>query len=104
MVDQDAARRLLEERREKLVTRTGKIEKNLRRLPDSDSQERVTERENDQVLEHLDDTEHAEIARIEQALQRIESGTYGRCQNCGEDIAAGRIEALPETATCVGCA
>ena len=45
-----------------------------------------------------------EIARIERALQRIDAGTYGRCQTCGEDIAPGRLEALPDTPTCVGCA
>lgn len=104
MTARDAARRTLEERRDKLVSRTGKIQENLRRLPDSDSQERVTEGENDQVLERLDDTERAELAQVERALQRIEAGTYGRCETCGEDIAPGRLEALPETATCVDCA
>jgi DnaK suppressor protein len=104
MTATDAARRALEERREKLVSRTGKIQRDLRRLPDSDSQERVTETENDQVLERLDDTERAELELVERALQRIESGSYGRCETCGEDIAPGRLEILPETSTCIDCA
>ncbi|HET9731099.1 MAG TPA: TraR/DksA C4-type zinc finger protein [Acidimicrobiales bacterium] len=38
-----------------------------------------------------------------EALARLDAGTYGRCQNCGEQIAAERLEALPTAATCVRC-
>jgi RNA polymerase-binding transcription factor DksA len=38
------------------------------------------------------------------ALDRIEQGTFGRCQNCGEDIGKGRLDALPYTRYCVKCA
>jgi RNA polymerase-binding transcription factor DksA len=102
--DRKAARKRLEERRATLVTRTERIQQNLRRLPDADSQERVTERENDEVLERLDDTEREELARVDRALQRLEAGTYDECERCGETIQAGRLEAIPETATCVNCA
>lgn len=104
MFDREIARKKLEERRETLATRTERIQRNLRRLPDSDSQERVTERENDEVLERLDDTEREELARVTRALQRLEAGIYEECEHCGETIEAGRLEAIPETATCVDCA
>jgi RNA polymerase-binding transcription factor DksA len=104
VLDKETARRNLEERREKLVERTGRIQQHLRRLPDADSQERVTEGENDEVLERLDDTERAELARVTRALERLESGTYETCERCGEAIQPGRLEALPETSTCVDCA
>lgn len=49
-----------------------------------------------------------EVARghvrdVEQALARIESGTYGRCAKCGDAIPAERLEALPDADTCVTC-
>jgi RNA polymerase-binding transcription factor DksA len=43
----------------------------------------------------------ARLARIEQALGRIDAGTYGRCAACGEPIPEERLEALPDTAFCV---
>src|SRR5262245_391135 len=41
---------------------------------------------------------------ISAALERIDRGTYGRCENCGRDIAAERLDALPYTRYCVSCA
>lgn len=35
------------------------------------------------------------IADIDQALQRIEEGTYGRCEHCGKEIDERRLEAVP---------
>lgn len=38
------------------------------------------------------------------ALDRIENGTFGKCERCGCDISEGRLEALPYTRYCVDCA
>lgn len=43
------------------------------------------------------------IAEIEQALARIERGTYGRCQACGGAVARERLEAIPHARHCVAC-
>lgn len=40
---------------------------------------------------------------LEQAVARIESGTYGRCERCGQAIAPERLEAIPDATTCVSC-
>ncbi|WP_067819436.1 TraR/DksA family transcriptional regulator [Actinomadura kijaniata] len=37
------------------------------------------------------------------ALERIEEGTYGQCQGCGEQVPEGRLEARPDAARCVTC-
>ena len=37
------------------------------------------------------------------ALQRIENGTYGRCVQCGRDIAPERLEAIPAAPLCIKC-
>ena len=44
-----------------------------------------------------------EVGLIEQALQRIENGSYGLCQTCGKSIEVGRLMAIPEALHCTGC-
>ncbi|KQV75929.1 hypothetical protein ASC61_13435 [Aeromicrobium sp. Root344] len=41
------------------------------------------------------------LAEIDAARARIDEGTYGRCEVCGEPIADGRLEARPVARTCV---
>jgi DnaK suppressor protein len=43
------------------------------------------------------------LKKIEQALLRLESGTYGRCQECDAEIPAARLRALPFAALCRDC-
>ena len=43
------------------------------------------------------------IEEIDAALHRIAEGSYGRCQQCGVDIPAERLEFRPSAAGCVGC-
>ena len=44
------------------------------------------------------------LDQIEAALQRIENGSYGKCQECGRRILEARLEAVPYVALCVRCA
>ena len=50
--------------------------------------------------------ENANLIRNEvaDALDRLDEGTFGRCEECGRDIATGRLNALPYTRHCVRCA
>jgi RNA polymerase-binding transcription factor len=43
------------------------------------------------------------LAKIEDALQRIEDGEYGECASCGEIIGLKRLEARPVTTLCIEC-
>ncbi|HEY3993104.1 MAG TPA: TraR/DksA C4-type zinc finger protein [Ktedonobacteraceae bacterium] len=43
------------------------------------------------------------LTLVENALQRLENGTYGLCQQCGEAINPKRLEALPWAERCVRC-
>ncbi|MFD2444425.1 TraR/DksA C4-type zinc finger protein [Bacillus sp. CGMCC 1.16607] len=56
------------------------------------------EREKDVALE-----EHAklELGSINHALEAIQNGTYGKCEECGKDIPIERLEALPTTTYCI---
>ena len=49
--------------------------------------------------------EHAResLAQIEEALARIEAGTYGTCVRCSAEIPTERLEAMPEAELCVKC-
>jgi len=44
-----------------------------------------------------------EIRDLEEALKRIATGRYGKCQLCGRDIARERLEYQPAAASCVSC-
>ena len=50
------------------------------------------------------DKAQAVLAEATRALKKLDEGTYGRCDDCGQDIAAERLEALPWATLCVGCA
>jgi DnaK suppressor protein len=43
------------------------------------------------------------LQAIEEALIRIDKGTYGICRDCGEPIAAPRLKAIPWTRVCITC-
>ena len=45
-----------------------------------------------------------EQKRIVAALDRLESGVFGDCLNCGDEIAQGRLESDPTTLICIACA
>jgi RNA polymerase-binding transcription factor len=66
--------------------------------------EQATERENDEVLESLGNSSKQELAMINSALKRIDSGDYFSCSICGEDIPLSRLELLPFSSRCVNCA
>ena len=43
------------------------------------------------------------VNRLVAAIDRLNEGEYGRCVECGEDIAPARLRAMPEVPTCVSC-
>ena len=44
------------------------------------------------------------LARTERALAKLDDGTYGICDSCGEPILPARLEAMPDSVLCVACA
>jgi DnaK suppressor protein len=44
------------------------------------------------------------LARTERALEKLDDGTYGRCDACGGPIPPRRLEAMPDSVLCVPCA
>jgi len=51
----------------------------------------------------LTDRDRDKLQAIDDALARIDDGTYGVCESCESDIAEARLEALPFTRLCINC-
>jgi DnaK suppressor protein len=51
----------------------------------------------------LKQTDAKILQATEEALRRIEKGTYGICRDCGDPIAPARLEAIPWTRVCIEC-
>lgn len=49
------------------------------------------------------DRERRLLGKVEEALQRIEDGEYGLCEECGVEIGLKRLEARPVTTLCIDC-
>ena len=96
---------MLEERRQEIVDK-------LRSLRETTPDQRldVQDAEEQAVTDFAKDMEFAlvqmkadTLARIDEALRRLEAGTYGECSECGTDIAAARLKALPFALLCRNC-
>ena len=103
-MDLKAQKNALQTRRKTLTEHLTQVEHTLDEAPSKDWEDRSSERQGDEVLESLGNTELAELRRIDAALERMTAGTYGICQKCGEPISDARIELLPDTPFCKSCA
>lgn len=59
--------------------------------------------ERDQVHEMLRQAA-ARVEEVDQALERLDAGTYGTCEVCGQPIGAERLAARPSARACIRCA
>ena len=66
----------------------------------ADTATETVDREIDYTLEEHDERL---LKAIDQALTRIDAGTYGVCVNCGARIAPERLEAMPWATLCIDC-
>ena len=51
----------------------------------------------------LREREQKLLTKIDEALDRIANGTFGLCENCGEEISYKRLKARPVTTYCIAC-
>ena len=60
--------------------------------------------ERDRQLSHiLNDRDRKKLIAIDEALERIEGGSYGICEECGKKIAPNRLKVMPFADLCVPC-
>jgi DnaK suppressor protein len=64
---------------------------------------RMDSLQNQGLTRNLQERERMKLVEIQEALGRMDDGSYGRCGSCGEAIPFGRLLVMPETSTCAGC-
>ena len=52
---------------------------------------------------HIKERDSRLIIKINEALDKIDKGSYGICEECGEDISGKRLEARPVATVCINC-
>ncbi|HEX5757633.1 MAG TPA: TraR/DksA family transcriptional regulator [Thermoanaerobaculia bacterium] len=58
---------------------------------------------NRELMFSISDSERQMLFQVEDALRRMDQGVYGRCSNCGREIAMQRLEAVPWARFCIDC-
>lgn len=94
----------LEARLVALAKRMNAIDDRLDAPSDDDFEEMASESADDESLERVGHASGKEVGEINQALELIKRGDYGKCVACGATIAAGRLEAIPHATRCIKCA
>jgi RNA polymerase-binding transcription factor len=69
----------------------------------ADPTDRATLESDRNLVLRMRDRERKLLTKIDEAFARIESGSYGRCEECDEEIGLERLKARPVTTLCIGC-
>jgi DnaK suppressor protein len=99
-------RKLLNERLRELL---GEAERTVGGMTDDakenfpDPTDRASLEADRNFLLRIRDRERKLIVKIQEALGRLDEGTYGKCEECGEDIGVERLKARPVTTLCIDC-
>jgi DnaK suppressor protein len=108
-------RLLLLERREAVASALDNLHKENARSLEDETGELVSGSADQHMADTATETVEREIGNtleehdvrlleaIDAALQRIETGTYGKCVNCGAQIPEERLEAMPWATLCIEC-
>ena len=102
----DYFRTVLKERKKTLLehanqTVTREVKKDQEHLSDYAD---IATLESDRTFQlRIRDRERKLIKKIDQAITRIDEGTFGLCERCGEDIGIERLKARPVTTYCIDC-
>ncbi|HRR55703.1 MAG TPA: TraR/DksA C4-type zinc finger protein [Acidobacteriota bacterium] len=96
----------LKDRRREILARLENFEEALAYLEQSRPPEFSEEAQEEAVansLKALDEREWQELKEINAALERIRRGVYGICEECEEEIALPRLNAVPTARLCITC-
>jgi RNA polymerase-binding transcription factor DksA len=101
----DVLRARLEQEREELVAQIAVVDEApaLTATTGSGETEHIVSGIELGVQVALDARLEARLVEISDALRRLEAGTYGRCERCGNEVSAARLEAIPHARFCVTC-
>ena len=98
---------LLSERRRELVAVVKRSKETQRRNTGEDGPldlaDTATELYTQEFSYSLSENDRAQLLLIDAALERMENGDFGACEECGEKITETRLKAIPWAALCIGC-
>lgn len=98
-------RELLEERRVELLREAERAVDGM--IDDKenfpDPTDRASLESNRNFMLRIKDRERKLVSKIDEALKRIEDGSYGLCEECSEEIGVERLKARPVTTLCIDC-
>jgi DnaK suppressor protein len=94
--------RLIEKRRDALAGMDLKLDTwaELGRIAEDDQ---APVHHDEYIALHLNSLDYATLCMVEGALQRLDTGRYGTCLNCGDAISAKRLKAIPWAEYCLAC-
>ncbi len=98
-------KKLIKRREEllKMISSSKEKERNISEVDRGDDVDRATTSENREMVFIISSREREELKNIEQALLKIDNGTYGICDGCEKKISKKRLEILPFTHYCSDC-
>ena len=98
-------KKLLHERRQELMAEAVGTMQGMGEVVDAfpDPTDRGSLEGNRNLTLRIRDRERKLIAKIDEALERIDDGSYGKCEECGGDIGIERLRARPVTTLCIDC-
>ncbi|MGA3083280.1 MAG: RNA polymerase-binding protein DksA [Thermodesulfobacteriota bacterium] len=98
-------KKLLQEQRKVLIQEAQKTVSGMTDTKENfpDPTDRATLESDRNFLLRIRGRERKLILKIEEALERIEDGSFGICEKCGEDISEQRLKARPVTTQCIDC-
>jgi len=99
-------RRLLDEKKSSLsqeIAKTRSAEEETTEESTQDIADKAVSSYTREFLYSLTDGERGTLLQIDEALARIDEGSYGYCTNCGQPMAEKRLTAVPWAPYCVDC-
>jgi DnaK suppressor protein len=101
----DHYRETLKGRLQELLNEAEKTVSGMTALNDNypDPTDRASLESDRNFMLRIRDRERKLISKIKSALERIDSGEFGICESCGDDIGEERLNARPVTTLCIAC-
>ena len=101
----DHYRETLNERLQELLSEAEKTVSGMTALNDNypDPTDRASLESDRNFMLRIRDRERKLISKIKSALERIDSGEFGICESCGDDIGEERLNVRPVTTLCIAC-
>jgi DnaK suppressor protein len=100
-----AFHRLLQERRQELLDEAGRTVGGMTASKENfpDPTDRASLESHRNAILRIRDRERKLLAKIDEALLRIQDESYGSCESCGGPIGLNRLKARPVTTLCIDC-